>query len=73
LLKICDAFGASRYNIPKRNQIQSEINKIHAEITEKTNFLKQAKNSIKDFISDKVGSVNKSLKNYLLFCFIIFF
>ena len=57
LLKICDAFGASRFNIPKRNQIQSEINKIHAEITEKTNFLKQAKNSIKDFIRDKVGNV----------------
>jgi hypothetical protein len=58
LLKICDAFGASRFNIPKRNLIQNEINKIHAEITEKTNYLKQAKNSIKDFISDKVGSVN---------------
>ena len=58
MLKICDAFGASRFNIPKRNLIQNEINKIHAEITEKTNYLKQAKNSIKDFISDKVGSVN---------------
>lgn len=56
MLKICDAFGASRFNIPKRSQIQTEINKIHAEITEKTNFLKQAKNSIKDFIRDKVGN-----------------
>jgi hypothetical protein len=66
LLKICDAFGASRFNIPKRNLIQNEINKIQAEISEKTNFLKQAKNSIKDYIRDKVGSViNKFINKYI--------
>jgi len=57
LLKICDAFGASRFNVPKRNAMQIEINKLQNEINEKMNYLKQAKNSIKDFIRDKVGNV----------------
>ena len=41
----------------KMFQIQNEINKIHEEITEKTQFLKSAKNSIKDYIRDKTGNV----------------
>jgi hypothetical protein len=62
LLKICDAFGASRFNIPRRNVMQVEINKLQTEINEKMNYLKQAKNSIKDFIRDKVGNVYKMIK-----------
>ena len=57
MLKICDAFGASRFNVPRRNVMQIEINKLQTEINEKMNYLKQAKNSIKDFIRDKVGNV----------------
>lgn len=59
MLKICDAFGASRFNVPRKNQMQIEINKLQQEIFEKKNYLKQAETSIKDFIRDKVGNVKK--------------
>jgi V-type H+-transporting ATPase subunit a len=55
LLKVCDIFSASRFNIPKREDINSQINSLQIEIYEKQNFLKQAETSIKDFIRDKIG------------------
>lgn len=58
LLKVCDIFGASRYTIPKREEIQPQINLLQNDINEKKTFLKQAETSIKDFIRDKIGNVN---------------
>lgn len=55
LLKVCDIFGASRFNIPRREEIQSQINQLQNEIYEKKTFLKQAETSIKDFLKDKIG------------------
>jgi len=55
LIKICDLFGASRYNVPKRDEVMNEINKLQNEINEKKSFLKQAENSIRDFIKGKIG------------------
>lgn len=57
LIKICDLFGASRYNIPRRSEVMGEIGKLQNEINEKKNFLKQAENSIREFIRNKVGFV----------------
>jgi hypothetical protein len=50
-------FGASRYSVPKRDEVMNEINKLQNEINEKKSFLKQAENSIRDFIKGKIGFV----------------
>ncbi len=55
LLKVCDIFGASRFSIPRRDEMQVQINQLQSEITEKKNFLRQADTSIKDFIRNKIG------------------
>ena len=55
LLKVCDIFGASRFNVPKREEMHSQINQLQGDIAEKKQFLKQAETSIKDFFGDKIG------------------
>lgn len=62
LLKVCDIFGASRFTIPKREEIQPQINLLQNEIYEKKTFLKQAETSIKDFIRDKIGNEVQAAK-----------
>jgi hypothetical protein len=57
LIKVCDIFSASRFSIPRREEMQGQINQLQAEIVEKQNFLRQAITSIKDFIKTKVGNV----------------
>ncbi len=57
MIKICDLFAASRYHIPRRNDIQEEIRKLDKDIADKKNFLNQAESSIKYFLRDKVGNV----------------
>jgi V-type H+-transporting ATPase subunit a len=56
LLKVCDLFNASRFNIPRREEIQIQITQLQNEIFEKNSFLKQATTSIKNFMQDKIGS-----------------
>ena len=56
LLKVCDLFNASRFNIPRREEIQTQITQLQNEIFEKNSFLKQASTRIKNFLQDKVGS-----------------
>ncbi len=55
LLKVCDIFQASRFNIPRREDMHNQINLLQSDITDKKQFLKQAETSIKDFLRDKVG------------------
>ena len=57
ILKICDLFGASRYNIPRPEEIKNHILTLQAEILEKRTFLKEAEMSIKNFLKEKMGSV----------------
>ena len=56
LLSVCDLFGASRFTIPKREDIPNEINALQKEICDKKDFLKSAETTIRDFIKDKIGS-----------------
>jgi V-type H+-transporting ATPase subunit a len=56
ILKICDLFNASRYNIPKPDEIVKVLENLENDITEKRDFLYQAENSIKNFIKEKCGS-----------------
>ncbi len=65
LLQICDLYGASRYNIPNKENMQIEVEALHKEILEKKNFLMEAKNSIKNFFKDKMGSGVSVYKLYI--------
>ena len=55
IIHICDIFGASRFTIPKREDLQNEINKIQQSIYEQKGYLKEAENYIKAFFQDKIG------------------
>ena len=55
IIQICDIFGASRFTIPKREDLQNEINSVQQEIYEKKDYLKTVETSIKDFFKDKIG------------------
>jgi V-type H+-transporting ATPase subunit a len=57
LLKICDLFNVSRYNIPRREDIKTQIVALQNEITEKKNFLREAEMSIKNYLKHKFGHV----------------
>jgi V-type H+-transporting ATPase subunit a len=65
LIKVCDLFNASRFNIPRREEIQSQITQLQNEIFEKNSFLKQASTSIKNFLQDKVGSSIGNVRRYI--------
>jgi hypothetical protein len=64
LIKVCDLFNCSRfyciysrYNIPNKNEIGSELRKLADELIEKNKFLEQSKSSLRDFFHDKIGYV----------------
>ena len=55
IIKVCEIFGASRFTIPKREDLKNEINRIQQDIYEKKEFLKTAETSIRSFFKDKIG------------------
>ena len=59
IIQICDIFGASRFTIPKREDLASEINNVQQEIYDKKNYLKTVETSIRDFFKDKIGENNQ--------------
>ena len=59
IIQICDIFSASRFTIPKREDLASEINNVQQEIYDKKNYLKTVETSIKDFFKDKIGENNQ--------------
>jgi V-type H+-transporting ATPase subunit a len=59
LIKVCDIFSASRFTVPRREEMYNQINQLQGEIVEKQNFLRQAITSIKDFIRNKIGHVRE--------------
>lgn len=56
IIKACDIYNASRFEIPPKDQISPEIISLQKEISEKESVLKQAKNLIEEFLRNKVGS-----------------
>ena len=66
ILKICEMFQASRYNVPKREEIQNEISKIEDDIKEKKNLLVQTEKSINDLIT-KNNIINNRFIKYSLY------
>ena len=68
ILKICEIFQASRYNVPKANEIQNEISKVENEIIQKKNLLIQTEKSINDIII-KINRINDKSIKYSLYKF----
>lgn len=64
LIKVCDIYNASRFSIPRYDQIKSEIVQLQNDINEKEGYLKQAKTLIDDFLKEKIGAAldNKAAK-----------
>lgn len=58
LIKVCDIYQASRFAIPKSEEIKNEIVQLQRDIGEKDGYLKQAKTLIEEFLRDKVGNVH---------------
>ena len=56
VLKICDLFDASRYFVPRSDEINNTITSIIREIQEKEKFLFEAENSMMDFLRAKCGN-----------------
>jgi hypothetical protein len=57
MLKICDIFGVTRYTVPRPDEMQYELNKLRNELEENKRFLREAENSIYDFIKYRAGEV----------------
>ena len=55
IISICDIFGASRFTIPKREDLPNAINNLQQEIYDKKDYLKKVETSINDFFKDKIG------------------
>ena len=58
ILNICDLFGASRFTIPKRDELNAAVSNVQQEIYDKKNYLKTVQTSILDFFKDKIGENN---------------
>ena len=56
LIKVCDIYGASRFNIPKTEEMRSEIVQLNSDISEKEGYLKSSKTLLEDFLREKIGS-----------------
>jgi len=56
LIKICDALGATRYNIPPAKEIPKVLNEIELEIKKMETVLDEQKNTIVSLIQNKIGT-----------------
>ena len=67
LLKVCDIYNASRFNIPKEN-LEGAIKEVFASIKAKQGILTETENSIKNELRNKIGSEeDKSPARYELY------
>ena len=53
LLKVCEIFQASRYNVPKNSEISDEIRKLEEEVALKKNLLTSIEKTILDFCNSR--------------------
>ena len=66
LIKICDLFNTSRYNfklfsrfnIPSREEMKDDVERLNIEVIEKEKFLNQGNISVREYIKDKIGYVH---------------
>lgn len=58
ILKVCEIFNASRFEVPDDNEFHAVVADLNKEIEEKNLMLKEVHNSSLDFIRNKVGTVS---------------
>lgn len=58
LLKVCDIFNCSRFNIPPPDKIQMELEDLKSDLEVKRKLIAEAESSLRTFIQLKSGSVN---------------
>lgn len=56
LIKICDALGATRYNIPPPNALPTVLSEINRDISKMEQVLEEQISSIRSLIENKIGS-----------------
>ena len=63
ILKVCEIFQASRYNVPKNSEIQNEIERLEKEISDKKDLLIRTEMNLKDILLKTIAySKNKNSK-----------
>lgn len=59
ILKVCDLYGVSRYNIPK--DMTRKMQELNKEISDKKLYLSKAEISIRECLKDKLGTVRLNI------------
>ena len=73
ILKVCEIFQASRYNVPKNSEIQNEIERLEKEISDKKDLLIRTEMNLKDILLKTIAySKNKNSKFSLYKLFFFF-
>jgi V-type H+-transporting ATPase subunit a len=67
VLKCCDIFNASRFNIPKPDELGKVLNSLDKDIKEKEKFLHEAENSMNKFLLSKGAGDEKNPNKYQMY------
>ena len=67
ILKVCEIFQASRFNVPANSLIQEEVASLVKDINEKRNMLKSIENNLKYLMVDKNNFKGKKGLRYILY------
>lgn len=63
ILKVCEIFQASRYNVPKNSEIQAEVERLEKEIGDKKDLLIRTEMNLRDILLKTIAySKNKNSK-----------
>ena len=63
ILKVCEIFQASRYNVPKNSEIQGEVERLEKEIGDKKDLLIRTEMNLRDILLKTIAySKNKNSK-----------
>lgn len=57
IVKVCDIFNASRFNIPDLKDFEGVLVNLDRDINQKRSMLKELHTTTHEFIRDKIGSV----------------
>jgi len=67
ILKVCEIFQASRFNIPRNSEIIEELNKIESDVSDKKNLLLNIEKNINDIIVGSSSFENKPNIKYNMY------
>ena len=67
ILRVCEIFQASRYNVPKNSEIQAEIEKMEREISDKKDLLIRTEMNLKDILLKTISYSNNKNSKFSLY------